>query len=231
MKTFILSCEHASALMPKEHANMYSYKFLNSHRGYDQGALDAFSYLKEKCHLWGIAGIYSRLLIDLNRSITNQQLFSIRSSQLDDREKKAIINQIYKPYRHTIQHKIDELLRTCYSVIHLSIHSFTPVFKKTKRTCDIGLLFDPEKFAEQQFCLQLKERFNSQTSLSVSFNEPYAGTDDGLTTALRKNYNHERYLGIEIEFNQMIFSKKNQYHQALQVITQMITQNQKNHAR
>ncbi|MGZ5244731.1 MAG: N-formylglutamate amidohydrolase, partial [Bacteroidia bacterium] len=38
--------------------------------------------------------------------------------------------------------------------------------------------------------------------LTVKFNYPYLGTDDGFTTHLRKLFPDEKYAGVEIEINQ-----------------------------
>ena len=65
MSAIILSCEHASAALPKDYQAMYSQLYLHSHCGYDSGAYAAFLYLQNECKLWGIAGKYSRLLIYL----------------------------------------------------------------------------------------------------------------------------------------------------------------------
>jgi predicted N-formylglutamate amidohydrolase len=87
-------------------------------------------------------------------------------------------------------------------VIHLSIHSFTPLLNGHLRNCDIGLLYDSSKQAEKEFCKTFKTLMLQQRSdLNIRYNYPYLGKADGFTTYLRKRYPH-RYLGIEIEINQ-----------------------------
>lgn len=207
MKTIIVSCEHACYSLPKEYQNLYTTKFLQSHRGYDRGALTAFTHIKTKLDLWGIHGQYSRLLIDLNRSINSNDVFSIQSDRLNNESKLSIIEQVYTPYRRTIETKIDKLVNQGNHVIHLSLHSFTPVLRTVRRITDIGLLFDPQRENEVEICTMLLENLVKNPRLQVDFNKPYAGTDDGLTTYLRTRFKDQAYSGIEIEFNQKIIKQ------------------------
>lgn len=227
MTTFILSCEHASCELPKNYQSLYSSRYLHSHRGYDRGAFKVFQQLKSQFDVWGIAGQYSRLLIDLNRSLNNPQVFSNRSNLLSDKDKIQIVNDLYSPYRNAVLLKIKELLLQQAYVIHLSIHSFTPILKGDKRTNDLGLLFDPKRQLEQKLCTTLKKQFDSSSTLQVAFNQPYAGTDDGLTTTLRTEFSDAQYAGIEIEFNQNIFNNKGRYEEAVNIIRQFIQSYQK----
>jgi predicted N-formylglutamate amidohydrolase len=88
-------------------------------------------------------------------------------------------------------------------IIHLSIHSFTPVWKGKIRTTDIGLLFDPDRKPELNFCEKLKSNLAGNfPDFTIDWNKPYAGVDDGFTTYLRLKWPEQEYLGIEIEVNQ-----------------------------
>lgn len=93
-------------------------------------------------------------------------------------------------------------------VLHLSIHTFTPLWNGTMRRVDVGLLFDPARKNESEFCgLFLPELKRRLPSLCIEFNEPYKGTDDGFTTYLRTLFGDDEYLGIEIEINQKYVGK------------------------
>jgi hypothetical protein len=48
----------------------------------------------------------------------------------------------------------------------------------------------------------IKNMESSLLLMSIEFNKPYLGIDDGLTTYLRTIYPDSRYAGIEIEINQ-----------------------------
>jgi len=98
--------------------------------------------------------------------------------------------------------KVEEVVRkglsTHGSVIHISMHSFTPVMEGVTRDCDIGLLYNPLRLEEKEFCNGL---FSLLSSVRVRRNYPYHGSSDGLTTELRKVF-EKNYIGVEIELNQ-----------------------------
>lgn len=204
MITYILSCEHASNDLPEAYKDLYALSFRQTHRGYDRGAFDAFKALQASLNLWGIAGDYSRLLIDLNRSLDSPGLFSFRSDLLEKNQKQQIVDTIYKPYRNAVFNKVKEEVSKGNQVIHLSLHSFTPILRGVKRSCDVGLLYDPARSSEFQLCQRFFNALSEIPRLRVAHNQPYSGTDDGLTTYLRSHFSNEHYAGIEIEFNQRL---------------------------
>jgi predicted N-formylglutamate amidohydrolase len=119
---------------------------------------------------------------------------------LTEAEKNHLLEQYYYPHRSAVEQFIRDRTET---VLHLSIHTFTPVWDGLERTVDLGLLFDPERSNESRFCegygIKLKEML---PAMNIEFNAPYKGVDDGFTTYLRTLFGDERYLGIEIEINQ-----------------------------
>ncbi len=87
-------------------------------------------------------------------------------------------------------------------ILHLSVHSFTPILEGKKRKTAIGLLYDPARIAEKNFCKEIKNELHKQLpEIKIRFNYPYLGKADGFTTYLRKRF-PEHYLGVEIEVNQ-----------------------------
>jgi len=139
-------------------------------------------------------------LIEANRSLDNPSLFSEYSNLLPNTEKENLLHTIYKPYRNTIQQQI---VKSEKPVLHLSIHSFTPIWNGVERDVDIGILFDPDRSLEVEFSHRLEENFKKHLlNKSIRLNEPYKGTDDGFTTWLRRSYANDAYAGIELEVNQ-----------------------------
>ncbi|WP_055448865.1 N-formylglutamate amidohydrolase [Lacinutrix mariniflava] len=205
--TLILTCEHGGNAIPKIYKKYFENKaVLKTHRGYDLGALDVFKNLEPLSHA-SYFSTTSRLLIELNRSLHHNQLFSEFIKNRSKTEKAKIIETYYVPYRSSVEKKIKSVIGTGHTVLHLSIHSFTPELDHITRNCDIGLLFDSTKKAEQQYCKRLKTALLKQDSkLNIRYNYPYLGKADGFTTALRKQFS-THYLGIEIEINQKFVSK------------------------
>lgn len=204
----VLTCEHGGNIIPEEYAaHFYNQDVLNSHKGYDLGALDLFYYLQPLATYSNYSET-SRLLIELNRSLHHQSLFSEFTKSLTLEAKKALIENHYTPYRNTVETHIKELLKNNRKVLHLSIHSFTPVLKNSVRPCDIGILYDASRSNEKQLALKLKQAITAiNPHWRIRFNYPYLGKADGFTTYLRKQ-TPENYRGLEIEINQK-FSRKN----------------------
>ncbi|WP_179345477.1 N-formylglutamate amidohydrolase [Winogradskyella ursingii] len=204
----VLTCEHGGNDIPAAYKSYFkNNEALNTHRGFDLGALDVFQHLEPLADT-SLFSTTSRLLIELNRSLFSKQLFSEFTQDLSKAQKTKILKQNYIPYRVAVEHQIAKLIDTNNKVLHLSIHSFTPELNGEIRNCDIGLLYDSRKKAEQEFCKQLKTEINKHNlDLNVRFNYPYLGKSDGFTTFLRKQFPID-YLGIEIEINQK-FSTNN----------------------
>ncbi|NJN42786.1 MAG: N-formylglutamate amidohydrolase, partial [Flammeovirgaceae bacterium] len=174
---------------------------VESHRGWDPGALEAAQYFSESIKATLFTCTTSRLLIEVNRSLDSPELFSEYTQPLPSLEKKKLISEVYLPYRKRVE---DMLTKIGKPVLHLSIHSFTPVMNMIERKTDVGLLFDPASGSESSFCFSLREQIKKQIDLTVDFNEPYKGVDDGFTTSLRNVFDSKNYLGIEIEINQRL---------------------------
>ena len=199
----ILTCEHAGNDIPQQYSSLFEEagEQLNSHRGYDPGALDLFLQLKELAD-FEIYQTQSRLLVELNRSLHHQQLFSQFTGKLVKSSKTAILEQFYFPYREQVEQEVSNFVKQGERVLHLSVHSFTPVLDGEIRNADVGLLFDPKRREEKEFCRCFKNAIIEQYhNLNIRFNYPYLGTADGFTTFLRKQF-PTGYCGIELEVNQ-----------------------------
>ena len=86
-------------------------------------------------------------------------------------------------------------------VVHVAVHSFTPVLEGRMREVDIGVLYDPARDAERRIAGAWVEALKRRTDLRVRRNQPYRGATDGLPTALRRALG-EGYAGFELELSQ-----------------------------
>lgn len=199
----LLTCEHGGNQIPAIYKDLFlkAGNILNSHRGYDPGAIDLFFHLEELAD-FSIYSTTSRLLIELNRSIGHPQLFSEITKPLSKEVKREIASGYYFPYRELVEEQIAEWLKAGERVIHLSVHTFTPELNGVIRNADIGILYDPDKSAEKKRAKIIKAALNEvDRNLVVRHNYPYKGKADGFTTYLRKKF-PEGYSGIELEVNQ-----------------------------
>lgn len=202
----ILTCEHATAAIPAPYADLIAgaRHLLDTHRASDIGAREVCRALEEMAD-GAVYGECSRLLIDLNRSLHHPGLFSDFSRDLSRHEKEKAVQRWYAPFRSTAMAAVRQTIARHGKVLHLSVHSFTPVLKGVVRSNDIGILYDPRRRSEKGFARQLADEMRkTDKHLSVRMNYPYRGVADGHTTALRRLFDGESYLGIEIEINQRL---------------------------
>ncbi|MBP9159405.1 MAG: N-formylglutamate amidohydrolase [Flavobacteriales bacterium] len=213
MKKLFLSCEHAGNKVPANLRPLFkgADEVLATHRGWDIGALRLFKALVPLADHSAFETM-SRLCIEMNRSIDNPELFSTYS-KVANNEQKAFMLNLYHAYRSHFTTAVKDSIGAGHSVFHISVHSFTPVLNGDVRHVDIGLLYDPACALEHSFCSKWKQELEREfLDLKVRMNEPYKGTDDGFTTALRQEFHgrhsrhasagHGNYAGIEIEVNQ-----------------------------
>ncbi len=210
MNKIIISCEHGGNKIPKEYNYLFkeNYEILTTHKGYDPGALELSQLFFKAIGDYYFYSRTSRLLIELNRSLNNKNLFSSFTKNLPFEEKNKIINKYYSPYRNKIENTVTDLIKKNNSVIHFSIHTFTPTLNGKIRNTDIGLLFDPKREFEKSICKSIKKSFKKiYPQLKIRFNYPYLGISDGMTTYLRKKF-PINYCGIELEVNQKFFTQE-----------------------
>ncbi|MEQ9616755.1 MAG: N-formylglutamate amidohydrolase [Phycisphaerales bacterium] len=204
--TFVLvTCEHAGNDVPDEYARCFADadNALASHRGLDLGASGVANRLATRLAAPLIASTTTRLLVDLNRSLDNPSLFSEFTRDLDTRSRDSIIREHYTPYRDTVTRTLDALIGSDHRVLHLGVHSCADELNGTERDLDISLLFDPDRASEASFSMRWIDAMRATApDLRYRTNEPYLGTDDGLTTALRGRFSSASFAGIEIEVRQ-----------------------------
>jgi predicted N-formylglutamate amidohydrolase len=198
----VVTCEHAGNTVPLNYAHLFHGKeeVLQSHRGWDPGAVDVATALSKELSAPFFICETTRLLIEPNRSLHSEFLFSEYSQSLTDAEKNHLLENYYHPHRSAVE----QLIRNSSDgILHLSIHTFTPVWDGCERTIDLGLLFDPDRSNEAKVCQDYRTKLKkSLPAMNIEFNAPYKGIDDGFTTYLRTQFDNDRYLGIEIEINQ-----------------------------
>lgn len=220
MSEVLVSCEHGGNRVPGDYASLFksagAQQWLVSHRGYDPGSIVAARQFSKALHSTLIHSTTTRLLVDLNRSRDNPDLFSKFSRCLTTSQRQTLLRRHYEPYRKSVLRRIDSIHRRSSIAIHLSIHTFTPRFRGKWRPLEVGLLYDPASATETQLCLDWRDALRRiGCRARVRMNQPYAGIDDGLTTMLRKQFPSNHYAGIEVEINHRLFKQGQSYQTAL----------------
>ncbi len=204
----VISCEHAGNRVPAKYRALFKGRtaVLKSHRGWDPGALDLARAIAFACDAPLVANPTTRLLIECNRSLGHAQLFSEFTRDLDTADHLRLLATVYHPHRRAVEVAVRRVLRRDQWVVHVGVHTFTPVLDGKRRRADIGVLYDPARRFEGFVADALVRRLRAE-GLRVRRNYPYRGSSDGLTTTLRGRFPATRYAGIELEINQALFRK------------------------
>jgi predicted N-formylglutamate amidohydrolase len=218
MLRVILTCEHGGNEVPPAYTALFHghEDVLNTHLGYDIGALELYNTLKPVADV-SFHSVNTRLLVELNRSVNHPKLFSDYSSVLPSSEKERLLKKHYIPYREQVEQMVQDFVSGGRRMLHVAVHTFTPELDGEERKADLGLLYDPKRKYEQEYCKQWKAAINkADKNLVVRFNYPYLGISDGFPTYLRRKFNANQYVGIELEVNQKIALEGGERWQQLQ---------------
>ncbi|HMN97480.1 MAG TPA: N-formylglutamate amidohydrolase [Phycisphaerales bacterium] len=204
---FLVTCEHGGNRVPAAWRELFTghEALLASHRGWDPGALSIARALARRLDAPAIVSTTTRLLVDLNRSPGNPRVFSELTRPLAIATRRTLLARHHAPHHARVVATIEGLLERHERVVHLGVHSFTPVLEGRVRAIDVALLYDPARPLERRFADRwLAALAALRPDLRLRRNAPYAGVADGLTTLLRRRFPARRYLGIELEVSQRL---------------------------
>lgn len=200
---FILSCEHGGGNIPMKYRLFFeeALNTLEIHRIFDYGALSLYHQLKNEFTGFSHHSTDSRLLVDLNRTLEAPSLFSEFEDGFSQEQKLEILNEYYHPYRNRFIQYLNPIFERGSFVVHVSVHSFTPILDGVERNADIGILFDPAFQQERRLAQMWKWLIHKEMpQLKVRFNYPYLGKTDGHVVYYRRRYPNQ-YAGLELELN------------------------------
>lgn len=207
MMQLVVSCEHATAAVPARFAHAFrgAARALASHRGSDPGALALARQLARAFAVPLLAAPATRLLADPNRSRRHKQLFSEWSLRLMPHERDDVLATCWRPHREAVERLVRRHIARGRTVLHVSVHTFTPRRHGIDRRTDVALLYDPESRGERAFAARWLACLSGlRPELRLRRNFPYRGDSDGLTTHLRAQLDGDRYLGLELEVSQAL---------------------------
>lgn len=195
----VLTCEHASAALPPEYADLgLTPELVTDHIGWDVGAAAVTEALSDRLAAPAVLSAASRLLVDCNRDLTDHDLMPAEShgvpvpgnAVIDAGERQARLARFYHPYHEAA----DRVLAMCPAAMLLSVHSFTPALNGSERPFDVGVLFDDF----DDLAHHLAERL-SAAGFTVRMNEPYSGLAGLIFSARAHGRRHaRRYLELEL---------------------------------
>lgn len=210
---FVLTCEHADNRIPHYLKNKVAIdqQLLRSHSGWDIAALEMAQIMAGQLKAKVFSFDVTRLLVDGNRNLKNKKALSRIARKLDVKDQQRLISE-YQKYRQDVLSHVQSLRKKANAgpIFVLSIHSFTPVYKKRTRKTDIGLLFRTQVEKENQFANFVRANFPDK-DCAVHFNQPYRGYTDCFLNDISELYlKDKKFVGLFVEFNQRLLKKPKQ---------------------
>ena len=180
---------------------------IDTHISFDLGIKDLCISLSKSFNAIYIVGDHSRLIIDLNRGISDPTLIPVivdkkvipRNINLSDYEKRKRVLRIYKKYHNEIR----EIIKRDNINILISLHSFNPIFKNKKRNIHFGILSNQDRKLSEVILNEMRRR-----KIRVGDNEPYKGNLIGDTMHKHGLQNHMHHSLIEVRNDLLSSSTK-----------------------
>jgi predicted N-formylglutamate amidohydrolase len=201
----IVTAEHGGHDVPAHYRALFRgrSKLLETHRGWDPGTLALAERLAPDLGAPVVSATVTRLLVDLNRSPHNPRVFSEITRPLPRSERVDLLGRFHRPHWDAVREQLARATRGGRRVLHLAVHSFTPVLDGVTRKPDIAILYDPRRREEVELVnAWMPSLAAALPSRVVRRNDPYRGAGDGLPTAMRRELSPRSYVGIELEVNQ-----------------------------
>jgi predicted N-formylglutamate amidohydrolase len=176
---FVLVCDHASNWVPPALQGLgLPPAELDRHIAWDPGALELAAQMSSLLDAPLVHATVSRLVLDVNRDprhpgsiVTISEDTTIPGNHTlstDDRSKR--VRSIYEPYHQALAQVIESRAAPPRLI---SIHSFTPVFRRDRRPWHIGVL----SAEDRRLADPLLELLRAGGDFHVGDNQPYAPTD------------------------------------------------------
>ena len=180
--SILFLCDHASNALPTglDHLGLDPALF-QTHIAYDIGAAQVTRALAAAYGAPAVLGVWSRLLIDLNRGADDPTIvMKLSDGSLIPGNRHAGPDEIarriaafHAPYHAAITRELD---RMGPEAVVISMHSFTPSWKTVPRRWEFGVLYD----RDARLALPLMRRL-AEAGFTVGDNEPYTGALEGDT--------------------------------------------------
>jgi len=181
----LILCEHASNHIPARYDGLgLSPQDRESHAAWDPGALAVARHLSDALNSPLIASAISRLVYDCNRPPEAASAMPAKSELIEvpgnhgltDAQRQERVDTVYTPFCNAVTAQITAHTRQ----ILITLHSFTPVYFGTPRTCEIGILHDDDT----RLADIILANAHLTPHIRVERNVPY-GPQDGVTHSLK----------------------------------------------
>ena len=176
----IIVCDHATNRIPKALGELgLDEQHLRDHIAWDIGAAAVTRRLQSRFGATAVLGNYSRLVVDLNRSMSDRSAIPPISDGtlvpgnlgLDAAARAARARALFEPYHAVIDQYIAAKLDAGIVPVFFGVHSFTPRFHGTQRPWHAGILWD----RDPRLALPMLASLRREAGLFIGDNEPYSG--------------------------------------------------------
>lgn len=174
----VLSCEHASGLIPEEFNNlgMSEQALARCQDRLDIGAREYFDGLLGRLDCFGVRSRLSRLIIDVNRNLDQPELIRTACGEdpipanegLSEQQRRERIERWYLPYHEALRGLLEGCERRHNVAFLFPIHTMASEYNGQPREMDIALL-------SREGCPvgKVMQGVLEGRGLSVSCNEPF----------------------------------------------------------
>lgn len=176
---------------------------INNHTSWDIGTMGVGRHLAKISGCTTIIANYSRLVIDINRSLDSAYLIPSHAESIEiagnanisDTERRQRIDEIYHPYHEEVKRQLARISQSEQTPVVIDIHSFTRRFFAAKRPWNIGLLW-----GRDQRIVSLLQLKYEKDGYVVGDNQPY-DLSVLCECTLPKQIDSKRYPNALIEFS------------------------------
>ncbi len=201
----LLLCDHSGHALPEQVGQLgLHHSVFSRHVAWDIGAMEVAKLLREQFQCALVSGVYSRLLIDLNRfpdhyswipevsdgiEITGNQNLSMA-------ERKYRADTYFWPYHSAVERAVSRISTRGQVPIVISVHSFTSsLMDGRQRPWHFGILWNEDRRLSDPLMRTLR----GNPAICVGDNEPYhAGDPCGYTVKTHAEDRGHPHVLIEI---------------------------------
>jgi predicted N-formylglutamate amidohydrolase len=177
----LLVGDHASNLIPASLNNLgLDPEALEQHIAYDIGTRKLVHHLSEHLNAPAVLAGYSRLVVDLNRSLEDSSVMPEVSDKIlipgnqnmSATHRSQRIHDFYTPYRKAIDTALRGFRQRGVVPALIAIHSFTPEMAGFSRPWHAGILWDKDPRIPLPLMRNLRAH---PDGFNIGDNEPYSG--------------------------------------------------------
>lgn len=179
----VIVCDHASNFVPAEFADLgLSASDLTRHIAWDPGALGVARDLAERLDAPLAFSTVSRLIVDLNRTDTDDDAIAVVSEttripgnqDLSAAARRDRFARFHAPYHARLADLMATRAARPASPVVIAVHTFNPVYRGVARPWAIGVLYGERPALGRALIAALRA---DDPALVVGDNEPYSPAD------------------------------------------------------